>query len=57
LHLYWEGGDGERLPAYATRVVQDEKTRLLLRSGLVTRSCVSVARRHIGMAGPTKNRR
>jgi len=28
LHLYWEGGDGERLPAYATRVVQDEKTHI-----------------------------
>jgi 1,4-alpha-glucan branching enzyme len=28
LHLYWEGGDGERLPAYATRVIQDEKTHI-----------------------------
>ena len=26
LHVYWEGGDGERIPSYATRVVQDEKS-------------------------------
>ena len=26
LHVYWEGGDGERIPSYATRVIQDEKT-------------------------------
>ena len=26
LHVYWDGGMGERIPAYATRVVQDEKT-------------------------------
>ena len=24
----WEGGEGERIPAYATRVVQDEKTHI-----------------------------
>ena len=24
LHIYWEGGNGERIPSYATRVVQDE---------------------------------
>ena len=26
LHVYWNGGDGERIPSYATRVVQDEKS-------------------------------
>ena len=26
LHVYWDGGDGERIPSYATRVIQDEKT-------------------------------
>lgn len=26
LHVYWDGGDGERIPSYATRVVQDEKS-------------------------------
>ncbi len=26
LHIHWNGGDGERVPAYATRVVQDEQT-------------------------------
>ena len=26
--VHWEGGDGERLPAYANRVVQDEKTHI-----------------------------
>ena len=26
LHVYWDGGDGERIPAYANRVVQDEKS-------------------------------
>ena len=25
-HIHWQGGMGERIPAYATRVVQDEKT-------------------------------
>ncbi|MDY4649880.1 MAG: alpha amylase C-terminal domain-containing protein [Muribaculaceae bacterium] len=28
LHIYWQGGDGERLPAYARRVVQDEETKI-----------------------------
>lgn len=26
LHVYWEGGDGYRIPSYATYVVQDENT-------------------------------
>ena len=26
LRVHWDGGEGERVPAYATRVVQDEKT-------------------------------
>lgn len=26
LHLYWDGGEGYRIPSYATRVVQDELT-------------------------------
>lgn len=26
LHMYWGGGDGYRIPAWATRVVQDEAT-------------------------------
>lgn len=28
LHVYWDGGDGERIPAYARRVVQDPETKL-----------------------------
>ena len=28
LHVHWKGGDGERLPSYATYVVQDPKTKL-----------------------------
>lgn len=28
LHVYWNGGDGERLPSYATYVVQDPSTKL-----------------------------
>lgn len=28
LKVYWEGGQGERLPSYAHRVVQDEQTSL-----------------------------
>ncbi|MBI9067525.1 MAG: alpha amylase C-terminal domain-containing protein [Salinivirgaceae bacterium] len=28
LHVNWEGGSGERIPAWATRVVQDEKTKI-----------------------------
>jgi 1,4-alpha-glucan branching enzyme len=28
LHMFWEGGDGFRVPAFATRVVQDEKTHI-----------------------------
>lgn len=27
LHVYWDGGDGERIPSYATFVVQDETTQ------------------------------
>ncbi|MBQ7940811.1 MAG: alpha amylase C-terminal domain-containing protein [Muribaculaceae bacterium] len=26
LRMYWNGGNGERIPSYATRVVQDEKS-------------------------------
>ena len=28
LHIYWNGGDGERLPSYVTYVVQDPATKL-----------------------------
>ncbi len=28
LHVYWEGGQGERIPAWAQRVVQDEETHI-----------------------------
>jgi len=28
LSVYWEGGKGERIPSYANRVVQDEKTKI-----------------------------
>ncbi len=28
LHLFWNGGDGLRLPTYVNRVVQDEETKL-----------------------------
>ena len=28
MKVYWEGGDGERIPAYANRVVQDEATKI-----------------------------
>lgn len=28
LHVYWEGGQGERIPSYATRMVQDEQTKI-----------------------------
>ena len=28
LKIYWEGGCGERIPAWATRVVQDEQTKI-----------------------------
>ncbi|MBO5611614.1 MAG: alpha amylase C-terminal domain-containing protein [Prevotella sp.] len=28
INVYWNGGQGERIPAWATRVVQDETTRL-----------------------------
>jgi 1,4-alpha-glucan branching enzyme len=28
LSIHWEGGKGERIPAYAHRVVQDEKTKI-----------------------------
>jgi len=27
-HITWNGGEGERIPAYATRTVQDEKSKL-----------------------------
>lgn len=28
LSIYWEGGQGERIPAYATRVIQDDETKI-----------------------------
>lgn len=28
LSIHWEGGQGERIPAWATRVVQDEQTKI-----------------------------
>ncbi|MBQ3190353.1 MAG: alpha amylase C-terminal domain-containing protein [Bacteroides sp] len=28
MKVYWEGGEGERIPAYANRVVQDEVTKI-----------------------------
>ena len=28
LHVYWDGGFGERIPSYANRVVQDEATKI-----------------------------
>ena len=28
MKVYWEGGEGERIPAWATRVVQDEETKI-----------------------------
>ena len=28
MKVYWEGGEGERIPAYANRVVQDETTKI-----------------------------
>ena len=28
LIVHWEGGCGERIPAWATRVVQDEQTKI-----------------------------
>ncbi|EJX03506.1 1,4-alpha-glucan branching enzyme [gut metagenome] len=28
LKIHWEGGEGERIPAYANRVVQDEQTKI-----------------------------
>ena len=28
LHVRWNGGEGERIPAWATRVVQDENTKI-----------------------------
>lgn len=28
MHVKWKGGEGERIPAWATRVVQDDKTKI-----------------------------
>ena len=28
LHVYWDGGEGERIPAWADRVVQDDQTKI-----------------------------
>lgn len=28
MRVHWEGGEGERIPAWATRVVQDEQTKI-----------------------------
>ena len=28
MHVYWDGGNGERIPAWTTRVIQDEETKI-----------------------------
>ena len=28
LSVHWEGGKGERIPSYATRLFQDDKTKI-----------------------------
>ncbi|GAA6528379.1 1,4-alpha-glucan branching enzyme [Segatella asaccharophila] len=28
MHVYWDGGEGERIPAWAQRVVQDDQTKI-----------------------------
>ena len=28
MHVYWNGGSGERIPAWAQRVVQDDTTKI-----------------------------
>ena len=28
MYVLWEGGEGERIPAWAQRVVQDEETKI-----------------------------
>ena len=62
LHVSWPGGEGERIPAYCRRVVQDEHTKILSaqvwsppepytwRNGGVRRETPLVYEAHIGMA-------
>lgn len=45
MHVYWNGGMGERIPAWATRVVQDEETKYS-RHRCGTQSHTNGRRRH-----------
>lgn len=65
LHIFWQGGDGERIPAYARRVVQDPHTNLFSaqvwlskykwkhRNGEINHSFPKIYEAHIGMSGET----
>ncbi len=64
LSIHWEGGQGERVPAWATRVVQDEQTKIFsaqvwqpkdayqwkVRSFLPKRGPLFIYECHIGMS-------
>ncbi|MCI1245928.1 MAG: alpha amylase C-terminal domain-containing protein [Prevotella sp.] len=63
MHVHWDGGEGERIPAWAQRVVQDEQTKIFSaqvwqpvpytwkkKSFVPTTSPLLIYECHIGMA-------
>ncbi|MCX6253232.1 MAG: alpha amylase C-terminal domain-containing protein [Bacteroidia bacterium] len=66
LSVHWEGGKGERIPAYANRVVQDDKTKIFsaqvwqppeqykwnIKNFKAPRTAPVIYEAHIGMATP-----
>lgn len=52
MFVQWNGGEGERIPAYATRVRQDADTKLVLhRSGAPSRPIYGMMRALFPMCG------
>ncbi len=66
LLIEWEGGSGERIPAWARRVVQDEQTKIFsaqvwnpirpysfkIKNFVATKEPLLIYECHIGMSGP-----
>ena len=49
LVVYWEGGQGERIPAWATRVVQDENTKIFSAQVWNPEKPLSLRKKHLNL--------
>lgn len=53
LNVYWEGGQGERIPAWATRVVQENRPKYSVHKSGLRRTPINSRRKHLS---PTRIR-